>query len=284
MNVIITQTFFTGLGDMYSALYQLWYRQEELKKLGFNVKSYVFCPSSFYKNIDCVEDCNFLYDFFDFSVLDNYEIIKESATNFGGFPNCENFKLINNWRNAVRVYIDVKSQINNLSLEDFDNIIDRDDLPSKNLFSTKIIEFCENKISNLPKNFSLIHFRQHENNNIDDDFEKSYPVIKQFIETNNNEKIMFISSSEKTKNLLKEKKNNNIVYNEYKQNDIWITRGLNLNDNELFDQLKYTIIDMYLVSYAKKILKVGIGWTSNFLFYGIINNKTNIPNKIRFQN
>jgi hypothetical protein len=95
---------------------------------------------------------------------------------------------------------------------------------------------------------------------------------------------MFISSSEKTKNLLKEKKNNNIVYNEYKQNDIWITRGLNLNDNELFDQLKYTIIDMYLVSYAKKILKVGIGWTSSFLFYGIINNKTNIPNKIRFQN
>jgi hypothetical protein len=50
MNVIITQTFFTGLGDMYTALYQLWYRQEELKKLGFNVKSYVFCPSSFYKN------------------------------------------------------------------------------------------------------------------------------------------------------------------------------------------------------------------------------------------
>ena len=41
MKSIITAGFNSGLGDMYTNLYQIYYLQEELKKIGYEVKTII---------------------------------------------------------------------------------------------------------------------------------------------------------------------------------------------------------------------------------------------------
>lgn len=281
MNSVITCPLLTGLGDMYSALYMLYHRQEELKILGYKVKTYVSCWKSFYTSIEKYEDTLFLEKIFNFSLFDDYEILINLDTNLGNFPNSSDYKLVNNYLNSIRCYLEKGNSIDSIDLFDFGNVLIRDDLNKFNLFNKEIQLFCESEIKKFPNTFLLIHYRQHENQDIDEYFNSVQNSLQELILENSKKNIVFITSSEKVKTLVREMGYKNVFFNEYKQNDVWIT---NLSGEKLIDHIKHTLVDMYLVSYAEKIIRFGVGWNSNFLFYGSTNNKTLIPNQKRFYN
>ena len=41
MKAVITTSLNSGLGDMYLGIYQVYYLQEELKKIGYDVKTII---------------------------------------------------------------------------------------------------------------------------------------------------------------------------------------------------------------------------------------------------
>lgn len=264
---------------MYNALYWVWCRQEELKNLGYEVHCYFGCSGSFYTHIFSDEDCNFLTEVFDFNFFDNWKLVSTLNTNEGNFENHTEYKLINNYRNAVRCYLEKENSVDNLNLREFEDLLFSDRNNPKNFFSEKVKKFCEEELKKFPEDFVLIHFRQYENLDINKSFSMYEQEIDSFVNKYKNEKIIFITSSEKTKELMKKRNYGNILFNNYIQKESWICR---LKSEELFDYLKNTITDMYLVCYAKKIMKLGVSWNSNFLIFGTINNKTSISNRERF--
>lgn len=278
MKAIITVPLITGLGDIFTGLYWVWLRQEEIKSLGYSVKIYFQCSSSGYTNVTSEKDCNYITEIFDFSNFDDWEFIFNFNTNQGNFYLSENYKLVNNYLNVVRCYFEKTNSIDEIVLEDLGSL-HLVESKRKNFFKEEIHNFCVQKLLEFPNEFILIHFRQHEFQNIVDTFKENENFIENFVMSNKNEKIVFISSSEKTKNLVREKNYSNVIFNDYVQKDIYIT---SLYGEELFDYLKNTIVDMYLVSKAKKILRLGIGWHSSFLNFGAINNETSTPNHERF--
>ena len=278
MNVIITTPLITGLGDIFTGLYWVWSRQEELKSLGYTVKIYFQCSNSLYTKINSEEDCGYITKIFDFSNFDDWEFIVNFDTNQGNFNSSEDYKLVNNYLNVVRCYFEKSNPLDDITLEEF-GTIPLVETRKKNLFVEEVNNFCLEKLSEFPNEFILMHFRQHESSDIMNGFRENEKNIDDFVMDNKNEKIVFITSSEKIKNLVREKNYSNVVFNEYVQKDVYITR---LNREELFDYLKNTIVDMYLVSKAKKIIRLGVGWRSSFLNFGAINNETSIPNYERF--
>ena len=49
MNAVITTSLHSGLGDMYLGIYQIYYLQEELKRVGYKVKTIINLGRSPYK-------------------------------------------------------------------------------------------------------------------------------------------------------------------------------------------------------------------------------------------
>lgn len=278
MNAIITVPLITGLGDIFTGLYWTWHRQEELKGLGYTVKIYFQCSSSGYTTIKSEDDCGYITKIFDFSIFDDWKFILDLDTNIGNFSSSEDYKLVNNYLNSVRCYFEKNNPLDNISLKEFGSM-HLLETTKKNFFTEDVHNYCQKKLLEFPDDFILIHFRQHEKSNIVDSFRENEKIIDDFVSNYENEKIVFISSSEKTKNLVREKNYTNVVFNRYVQKDIYIT---NLEGEELLDYVKNTIVDMYLVSKAKKILRLGVGWHSSFLNFGAINNETSISNYERF--
>jgi len=58
-------------------------------------------------------------------------------------------------------------------------------------------------------------------------------------------------------------------------------RTMNLTDDILYEYLKETIFDMYMLSTCKQIYRIA-NWFSGFLFFTCTFNNTGIPNQERF--
>jgi len=278
MEAIITAPFFTGLGDMYSNIYYLYYRQEELKKKGYDVKVIISCQTNGYTTVSSIEDCYFLGRIFDLSVFDNLIVSTELDTTLGNFTNYQNYKIINNYLNFLRCYVEITNPINSLDLIEFNDIDKKDDLPKWNLLSNEVRVYCENYIKRFPKNFNVIHFRCGDKTDVEYEFNKYKKDIDDFV-SNSDNNIIFLTTSEKIKNLMIDEKYNNVFFNEYPQGELWTKK---LNGEELVNYLKNILVDMCLISHAEKIKRLGIFWFSNFLFFGTTNNQTLISNKLRF--
>ena len=73
MKAIITTSLNSGLGDMYVGIYQVWYLQEELKKLGYDVKTIIDLGRSPYKLYG--EDRTIFKRIFKLDLMDGLEIV-----------------------------------------------------------------------------------------------------------------------------------------------------------------------------------------------------------------
>jgi hypothetical protein len=58
-------------------------------------------------------------------------------------------------------------------------------------------------------------------------------------------------------------------------------RELKITDDELFEILKETLCDMYLLSKCEKVYRIS-NWFSAFLSFSCLYNQTNISNKLRY--
>jgi hypothetical protein len=142
MNAIITTSLNSGLGDMYLGIYQIYYLQEELKKIGYNVKTIINLGRSPYKVYG--EDRNVFRRIFKLHLLDNLEIILDDldvVNNQLKEEMIEAYKYEHIHTVFVDNLIDEFSEINHIKHSWYY----RDDLPKINLLSDEVTEYSERK-------------------------------------------------------------------------------------------------------------------------------------------
>jgi len=282
LKAVITTSFNSGLGDMCLGYYQIYYLQEQLKQIGYEVKTIIDLGRSPYKTTG--EDRNIFRRIFNFDFLDDLEII---------LGNLEHVKT--NLRDElieVYKYEHVHSVFVNIESDNFTKINHvkhswyyRDDLPKINLFNTEVIDYCESKCLKIPKINVGLHYRPFSSdneNNIQSDLETFKNDIHSILEKNSDE-IVFVSTN---KNLLKEYLKNSSYKNVYVNDFVFpnvheAIRSLNLNDDALFEILRETIFDMFLLSKCEKIYRIA-NWFSAFLSFACLYNQTDVSNRLRF--
>jgi hypothetical protein len=281
MKAYITSHFNAGFGSTYDVLYRIYVTQEQLKKLGYTVKSYIDFTFNPYK-MDSY-DRDIFGKILNFDLIDNLVIDSKGGFNpeIGNFPERDNCELILNNSRIYYVYVDEKVDgVENL--ETFVLWQTRDDLPKISMLTEETTKFCENKLLNYPDNFYVIHYRPFELHNQDDEIIKNLDFIKKFINEHNDKPILFFSQFDKMKEVLKNEKFENLFFNDFKYLvDHSGVRSLGLNDNELLEYMNEVVFEMYAMSKSEKILRI-CGWFSNFLFFSNICNQTNVDNKLRY--
>jgi hypothetical protein len=280
MKAYITSNFNAGFGSTYDVLYRIYVTQEQLKKMGYTVKSYVDFGLNPYK-MD-TQDRSVFGKILNFSLIDDLNI-KTSEFN----PHLENFaersdcELVLNNARIYYVYVDKVVK----ELKDLENFLSwqtRDDLPKISMLTEETTKFCEDKLSTFPESFYAIHYRPFELNNQNNEIENNFNIIKKFISENNNKPILFLSQFDIMKEVLKKEKFCNLYYNDFNfKVDHSGVRGLKLSDNELLDYMNEVVFEMYALSKAEKIMRI-CNWFSNFLFFSNTYNQTQISNKNRY--
>ena len=265
MKSVITASLLSGLGDMYLNLYQIYSLQNELKKIGYEVKIILNLTYGPYKTHG--QDRDVFKRIFKLDLFDNLEIVSS------------NFEQINNdlKKNLIEAYkyehihtIFVDELIN--EFKDIKYIKHswyyRDDLPKINLLSDEVTEFCEMKTKKIGDGYIGLHYRPFSSdneNNIQSDLEEYKPIINNILEENK-DKIVFVSTN---KNLLKEYLKNSDYKNYYINTFVFPNvheniKDLKINDDELFEILKETLCDAYALSKCEKIYRIA-NWFSGFL-------------------
>lgn len=282
MNAIITTSLNSGLGDMYLGIYQIFHLQEELKKIGYTVKTIIDLGKSPYK-VDG-EDRSVFSRIFKLNLLDNLEIILNNR-------NLIENKLSNELIQVYK-YEHIYSVFVDQQIQEFNDIVHvkhswyyRDDLVKINLLSDEVTEFAEKKSKELGDNYFAIHYRPFSSDNIQNiknDLESYKPTINEILE-NNSDKMVFVSTN---KNLVKEylinSKYNNYYINEFVFPDIHEgVKSMKISENERFEILKQTLCDMYLLSKCEKIYRIA-NWFSAFLSFACLYNQTKVSNRDRF--
>jgi hypothetical protein len=282
MKAIITTSLNSGLGDMYVGIYQVWYLQEELKKLGYNVKTIIDLGRSPYKLYG--EDRTIFKRIFKLDLLDGLEIVLGNLEHINNELN-QNLIAAYNYEHIHKVFVDEK-------IDGFDEIKHikhswyyRDDLPKINLLSDEVTKYCESKSNEIESGYIGLHYRPFSSDNEDNiapDLEKFKPEINNILDENK-DKIVFVSTN---KHLVKEYLYNSSYTNYHINKFIFPNvhdgiRELKINDDELFEILKETLCDMYLLSKCEKIYRIA-GWFSAFLSFSCLYNQTNISNRLRY--
>jgi hypothetical protein len=280
MNSFITSNVNCGLGSTYDTLYRIYVTQEQLKKYGYNVKTYINFGLNPYKMDN--DDRSVFFNLLKFKLIDNLIIYTDGINPCtDGFPEKNGCELYYNNSNIYNVYLNETPKFD-LKLENFDDWYTRDDLPKISLLEDVIVDFCEEKLKNYPKKFYSIHYRPYEYSNQEEEISNNYEIIKKFIEENLNTPIFFFSQFKGIIDKLKKEKYTNLIFNDF---DFKIdhngVRGLGLSDDDLYDYMKEVIFDMYTLSKSEKILRIG-GWFSNFLFFSSTYNQTTLSNKNRY--
>ena len=282
MKSIITAGFNSGLGDMYTNLYQIIYLQEELKKIGYEVKTIIDLGISPYKADG--EDRDIFKRIFKFDLLDSVEIVVGGLEKVNDNLSQDLIKVYN-YEHIHTVFVDKKSS-------KFDSIKHvkyswyyRDDLPKINLFSDEVTKYCELKSKEIGDDYIGLHYRPFSSDNEDNiqsDLEDYKLEIHNILEENH-DKIVFISTNKLlVKEYLKNSKYTNYYINDFVFPNVHDSiRGLSINEEELFQILKETVCDMYLLSKCKKIYRIA-NWFSAFLSFSCLYNQTNVSNTLRY--
>jgi len=282
MKSVITASLLSGLGDMYLNIYQVYSLQNELKKIGYEVKVILNLSYGPYKING--QDRNVFKRIFKLHLLDNLEIV---TSNFEQIDNNLKKDLIEAYR-----YEHIHTIFVDELIDEFKDIqyikhswYYRDDLPKINLLSDEVTEFCEMKSKKIGGGYIGLHYRPFSSdneNNIQSDLEEYKPTINSILEENK-DKIVFVSTN---KNLLKEYLKNSSYKNYYINtfefpNVHENIKNLKINDDELFEILKETLCDAYALSKCEKIYRIA-NWFSGFLSFSCLYNQTNISNKLRY--
>lgn len=282
MNAIITTAFHSGLGDMYVGLYQIYYLQNELKRIGYNVKTIIDLGVSPYKKSGPNRDV--FKKIFKLELLDNLEIIIGGLGELNSSLEKEMI-LEYKYEQIHTVFVDVRSDLFNTINHIKHSWYYRDDLPKINLLSDEVIEYAENKIKNFGNNYIGLHYRpvaSDDQRNHESDLEKYKNTIFDILEENKNTNIFVSTSKDYVKSFLRSLNNKNICLNDYVfPNTADDIRELDLDDDELLIMLNEILSDMYALSKCEKIYRIA-DWFSAFLSFSCLYNQTAVSNKNRF--
>lgn len=282
MKAIITTALNSGLGDMYLQIYQVHYLQEELKRIGYCVKTIIDLTSSPYKIKG--NDRSIFQKIFKLELLDNLEIVVQPISQI----NSELKNSLNQVYNYEHIHTLFVDEISN-KLVDIKHIKHswyyRDDLPKINFLSDDVTNYSEKKSKLIGNEYIGLHYRPFSSDNelnIESDLAKYKEFINKILD-DNLDKIVFLSTNkEPVKQYLRNSK-----YTNYYINDFTFPlvhdgiRSLDIDDDELYEILKESLCDMYLLSKCKKIFRIA-NWFSAFLSFSCLFNQTNISNKLRF--
>lgn len=278
----ITSAMNSGLGDMYSNVYRIYDVQEQLKKLGYTVKVTLEISNNPYKTHD--SDREIFKRIFKLEKLDGFELIPYNLESVN-YELSKKYTKVYNYEHIYTIFVDEKHP-------EFDNVHHmkhswyyRDDLPKINFLSDEVTEFAEERLKKIGKDFIGVHYRPFSSDNIhniESDLESYKPFFKDVLETHK-DKLVFVSTNKNAvKKYLKSSEYTNFFINEFEFTDVHEgIKGLRLNDDVLFEHLKETLCDMYLLSKCETIYRIA-NWFSGFLFFACTYNQTNVSNRVRF--
>jgi hypothetical protein len=265
MNAHIITGLNSGLGDMYSNIYRVYDIQQQLKNLGYTVHVYIDFTRNPYKVNG--PDRSVFYKIFKLDMLDNLTIVSNGDTSlFQTIKN--NNEYYYNYEHIYSVYVDQKTT----GLYDIHHMKHswyyRDDLPKINFFTDEVMEYCINKRNSLGDEFYGIHYRPFASDS--------------FLTLNKDKKVYVSVQFDIVKNYLRNSNHTNFILNDYQfPLTFEHIRVMNLTDDVLYDYLKETIFDMYMLSTCKQIYRIA-NWFSGFLFFTCTFNNTGTPNQDRF--
>lgn len=282
MNAHIITGLNSGLGDMYSNIYRVYDVQQQLKNLGYTVHVYIDFTRNPYKVNG--PDRSVFNKIFKLDMLDNLTIVSNGDTSlFQTIKN--NNEYYYNYEHIYSVYVDQKTT----GLYDIHHMKHswyyRDDLPKINFFTDEVMEYCINKRNSLGDEFYGIHYRPFASDNPEnqeDDLNTYKNEIDSFLTLNKDKKVYVSVQFDIVKNYLRNSNHTNFILNDYQfPLTFEHIRVMNLTDDVLYDYLKETIFDMYMLSTCKQIYRIA-NWFSGFLFFTCTFNNTGIPNQDRF--
>lgn len=282
MNAHIITGLNSGLGDMYSNIYRVYDVQQQLKNLGYTVHVYIDFTRNPYKVNG--PDRSVFNKIFKLDMLDNLTIVSNGDTSlFQTIKN--NNEYYYNYEHIYSVYVDQKTT----GLYDIHHMKHswyyRDDLPKINFFTDEVMEYCINKRNSLGDEFYGIHYRPFASDNPEnqeDDLNTYKNEIDSFLILNKDKKVYVSVQFDIVKNYLRNSNHTNFILNDYQfPLTFEHIRVMNLTDDVLYDYLKETIFDMYMLSTCKQIYRIA-NWFSGFLFFTCTFNNTGIPNQDRF--
>lgn len=277
MKAILSFGLTSGLGDSYGCLYRAYITQEYLKKIGYEITTYVNIGMNPYKMNN--DDREIFKRVFRLDLFENLNIIlHDFNSQYDIFP--RDYELIFDNAGIYQVYVDKKIDVEH-NFESYYYWQDSDDLPKISFFAEEIMDFCEEKIKTFPEKYLAIHYRWYELDDKKDFFIDKKILIDNFLEENKNTPIFVCSTDQDFREKISNMNKNNIFFNDYNFPRNWYTRTYNFDDDKLLEFFKETLFDMYALSKAEKILRLG-HWFSGFLFFSNSYNQTGISNKLRY--
>jgi len=276
----------TGLGDMYNLIYRLYILQKALNSRGFEMHVYIDAHTSPYKKIKTPDDFNFFKKIFNFDIFNKYTFITYRPTVKASI--LTNYTEAYKHHNIYNVYISADEHLDNFEpyapYEKDLNFWYRDYLSDIHFLNKDLYDYCDQQSKLfLPETFYCLHHRS-----IEDKHPTVDTALNKFIEECTLPIVLICNTKYAYDSLTKEYSKLIPTLNNFTLANIetyhYISKYIH-NDEELFEYLKTTaILDMYVVSKAKKIICTGnLGRISNFVFFGIQHNQTDIKNSERVE-
>lgn len=289
MIVNIQLNFTSGIGDFYTYFCEIFFSAKQLKSLGYEIHLYFNTK----RKIDFLN----LFEPKYYEYFDQIFFIEYGKT-LNDFKNYKIFHPHNTWNPGVHCWEmfvpenfnnDITKYYFNLSHSGLLNYEELNDFPklSKNIVD-KTQKFKE---ENNLKDFSVLHFREWDdigdeyNNRIlnpnitGEEFTIRHKKLKSKFSINENilqqikkicdeNSIVFVcSNSMKIKQYISEQFNNVFLY----EDNVLKTTQRDYSDEEYWN---FCLIEFCLISMSENInIFTNYSWISNFIAYGVLNNK-----------
>jgi hypothetical protein len=231
MKAIISFGMTSGLGDSYGAMYRAYIAHEYLKKLGYEITTYVNVGLNPYKMN--TEDRSIFKRVFQLDKFDNLNIILNEFDNQSEIF-LKNYKLIFNNSGIFQVYVDKKIDFE-YNFNGYYYWQNTDDLPKYNLFTKEIMDFCEEKIKTFPEKYYCIHYRWYEIDNKETSFNNYKEMLCDFLKVNMEIPIFVCTSDQDFKDRIIKLDYSNTFFNDYLFPENWYTRTYDWDDEKLIE-------------------------------------------------
>lgn len=257
--------------------------QEQLKRFDYAVTTHVNCGHNPY--YDGVDGDDLWHRLFQLDLIDNIILYydKDREWHHQYLPK-EHSHLALNFNNIIYLYVDHRnSNLNFDTLELCDGWEIRDDLPKICLAGPEVLDFCQTKISHYPPELSEIHYRPHENNDLNNEWTIHSATINDLLLENATKTFFLCTMYEDIKDKLVNKYDNLIVNNfDFITPTHFSVRSDIAPGPTLMRYMKEIFFEMYLLTHCSSIKRIGVVWFSNFLFLSNTFNQTAYKNKDRY--
>ena len=234
MKAILSFGMTSGLGDSYGGLFRAYITHEYLKKLGYEITTYVNIGLNPYKMNS--EDREIFKRVFRLDLFNNLNIIlHDYNSEYDIFQ--KDYDLIFDNAGIYKVYVDKKIDID-YNFESHYYWQESDELPKISLFSKEIMDFCEEKVKTFPDKFYAIHYRWYEIDDKETSFNRYEENVIKFLNDNQETPIFVCTSDQDFKDRILKLNYKNIFFNNYEFPENWYARTYNWDDDKLFEFFK----------------------------------------------